>query len=57
MRRLSSSPSCAIRTVVAAEGNARLGIADELIKLADLKAKGIITQVEFDAQKAKLLAR
>lgn len=32
-------------------------IADELEKLAALRDKGIITQAEFDAQKAKLLAR
>ena len=32
-------------------------IADELGKLAELRDKGIITQTEFDAQKAKLLAR
>ncbi len=32
------------------------GNADELAKLADLKAKGLITDAEFDAQKAKLLA-
>ena len=30
--------------------------ADQLAKLADLKDKGAITQAEFDAQKAKLLA-
>ena len=30
--------------------------ADELSKLADLKAKGVITDAEFDAQKAKLLS-
>jgi hypothetical protein len=30
--------------------------ADELAKLADLKAKGVLTDVEFEAQKAKLLA-
>jgi ABC-type multidrug transport system fused ATPase/permease subunit len=30
--------------------------ADELAKLADLKAKGVITDAEFEAQKAKLLA-
>ena len=29
----------------------------ELIKLDDLKKRGIITQAEFDAQKAKLLAQ
>jgi predicted membrane channel-forming protein YqfA (hemolysin III family) len=32
------------------------GQADELAKLADLKEKGVITDAEFDAQKAKLLA-
>jgi len=30
------------------------GSADELAKLADLKSKGVITDAEFDAQKAKL---
>jgi hypothetical protein len=29
--------------------------ADELAKLSDLKAKGVITDAEFQAQKAKLL--
>ncbi len=29
--------------------------AEELSKLADLKAKGVITDAEFEAQKAKLL--
>jgi ABC-type multidrug transport system fused ATPase/permease subunit len=32
------------------------GSADELAKLADLKSKGVITDAEFDAQKAKLLS-
>ena len=31
------------------------GAADELTKLADLKAKGVITEDEFAAQKTKLL--
>lgn len=34
-----------------------LSVADELAKLADLKAKGVLTEEEFKAQKAKLLAR
>lgn len=34
-----------------------MSIADELGKLADLRDKGIITPAEFEAQKAKLLAR
>jgi hypothetical protein len=29
--------------------------ADELTKLADLKAKGVLTDAEFEAQKARLL--
>lgn len=33
------------------------GVADELEKLAVLRDKGIITQAEFETQKAKLLAR
>lgn len=33
------------------------GIADELEKLAALRDKGIISQAEFETQKAKLLAR
>jgi hypothetical protein len=32
------------------------GTADELSKLADLKARGVITDAEFEQQKAKLLA-
>ena len=32
------------------------GAADELAKLADLKARGVITEDEFAQQKAKLLA-
>jgi hypothetical protein len=31
------------------------GSADELAKLADLKSKGVLTDAEFEAQKAKLL--
>ena len=32
------------------------GVATELSKLADLKSQGAITDAEFEAQKAKLLA-
>ena len=32
------------------------GTADELTKLAALKAQGVITDVEFEQQKAKILA-
>ena len=30
--------------------------ADDLVKLADLKSQGVITDQEFEAQKAKILA-
>jgi hypothetical protein len=32
------------------------GSAEELSKLADLKAKGVLTDAEFEAQKAKILS-
>lgn len=32
------------------------GSADELVKLADLRDRGVITEAEFATQKAKLLA-
>ena len=32
------------------------GTADELAKLADLQARGVLSDAEFQAQKAKLLA-
>lgn len=34
-----------------------ISVADELKKLAELKDQGVITQAEFETQKAKLLAR
>jgi Short C-terminal domain/Phospholipase_D-nuclease N-terminal len=37
-------------------GSSGKSSADELAKLADLKEKGVITDAEFDTQKAKLLA-
>ena len=40
-----------IRQTAGSSGN-----ADELAKLADLREKGVITDAEFDTQKAKLLA-
>jgi hypothetical protein len=42
-----------VRNVAASSGG---GAADELAKLADLKARGVISDAEFEAQKAKLLA-
>ncbi len=37
-------------------GTAGTSSVDELAKLADLKSKGVITDAEFEAQKAKLLS-
>ena len=39
------------------DATGRLGVADELAKLAELRAKGVITEAEFEAQKHKLLSR
>ena len=39
-----------------AAGTSGTSSVDELSKLADLRAKGVITDAEFEAQKAKLLA-
>ncbi len=33
------------------------GSADELAKLADLRDKGLLTDTEFESQKAKIIAR
>ena len=39
-----------------AAGSSGGNSADELAKLADLKAKGVLTDAEFEAQKAKILS-
>ncbi len=39
-----------------AAGSSAGNSADELAKLADLKAKGVLTDAEFEAQKAKILS-
>jgi hypothetical protein len=44
------------RTYVQDAAGSGGGTADELAKLADLNAKGVITDAEFAQQKAKLLA-
>jgi hypothetical protein len=41
-----------VRDVASSSGG---GTADELAKLADLKARGVISDAEFEQQKAKLL--
>jgi hypothetical protein len=44
-----------VRQTAGAAGGGGASTADELSKLADLKAKGTISEDEFQAQKAKLL--
>ena len=44
-----------IKQTAGASGSG-VGTADQLSKLADLKAKGVITDAEFEAQKSKVLA-
>jgi Short C-terminal domain/Phospholipase_D-nuclease N-terminal len=39
-----------------AAGTPGANSADQLSKLADLKSQGVLTDAEFDAQKAKILA-
>ena len=39
-----------------AAGTSGDGAADQLSKLADLKSQGVITDAEFETQKAKILA-
>src|SRR5271154_6973066 len=39
-----------------AAGTPGASTADQLSKLADLKTQGVLTDVEFEAQKAKILA-
>jgi hypothetical protein len=43
-----------VQSVAASGGGG--GAADEIAKLADLRDKGVISQAEFDAAKAKALA-
>jgi hypothetical protein len=45
-----------IRSVAAGGGAAGGGAADELEKLAGLRERGVISDAEFEQQKAKLLA-
>jgi hypothetical protein len=42
-------------SVAEPQGTARVDIADQLSKLADLRSAGVLSQEEFDRAKAKLL--
>jgi Short C-terminal domain len=46
----------AFQAYVRQAANSGGGTADELSKLTDLKAQGVISDAEFEQQKAKLLA-
>jgi hypothetical protein len=46
----------AIAALLTPKPESTADIADELTKLADLRDRGVLTEAEFDAQKAKLLA-
>jgi hypothetical protein len=46
----------AFRSYVQETAGGGTGAADELTKLADLHARGVLTEAEFAQQKAKLLA-
>jgi len=53
----SARPALQPAFMTAPTGSSAPSLADELAKLADLKSKGILTDDEFAAQKAKLLSR
>lgn len=45
-----------VQALAAAEAVSKVSTADELAKLADLKAKGVVTDEQYEQLKAKLLA-
>jgi hypothetical protein len=51
-QRMDQAQRAYIQSVTSSGGST----ADELAKLADLKAKGVITDADYDAAKAKILA-
>ena len=52
----AQAQEAAFRSYVQDAATSGGGTADELTKLANLKAQGVITDAEFEQQKAKLLA-
>ena len=53
----AQAEDAAVRSAVQdTQSSGDAGTADELAKLADLKAQGILSEAEFAQQKAKLLA-
>jgi hypothetical protein len=52
----AQTQEAAFRSYVQDAAGSGGGTADQLSKLADLRAQGVLTDAEFEAQKAKLLA-
>jgi hypothetical protein len=52
----AQAQDAAFRSYVQEAADTGGGTADELTKLADLKTQGVITDAEFEQQKAKVLA-
>ena len=45
-----------MQALAAAEAVSKVSTADELAKLADLKAKGVVDDAQYEQLKAKILA-
>ena len=56
IKALTHGPTVTLPTVTPARPAVTGSIADELVKLADLRDRGVLTQDEFAQQKATLLA-
>lgn len=57
MREAAAQKNALDQYVRETAGTAGSSAADQLSKLADLKSQGIITDAEFEGQKAKILSR
>jgi hypothetical protein len=55
-RRAVQAADQQMRTYIQSASTSSTSTAEELHKLADLRDRGVLSQAEFDAQKAKLLA-
>jgi hypothetical protein len=55
-RRAAQAADQQMRTYIQSASTSSTSTAEELHKLADLRDRGVLSQQEFDAQKAKLLA-
>lgn len=55
--RIAVNPELAASTQTASSPPPTMSVADEIKKLADLRASGVLTDEEFQTQKAKLLGQ